>query len=126
MKFSQMQYTRPDAEAAKAKIAELTEKLTAAKSYEEARAVFMEMDGEKRHFMTACELAGIRHMIDTRDEFYDKENEYLNNIGPEIQAPSQQFSLALLRSPFRAEFEKEFGKLMFVNAEMNLKTFSPR
>ena len=125
MKFSQMQYTRPDVEAAKAEIVALTEKLAGAKDYAEARAAFLEMDGAKRRFMTQSELAGIRHMIDTRDEFYDKENEYLNNIGPEIQAPSQQFSLTLLQSPFRAEFEKEFGKLMFVNAEMNLKTFSP-
>ena len=125
MKFSQMQYTRPDVEAAKAEIVALTEKLAGAKDYAEARAAFLEMDGAKRRFMTQSELAGIRHMIDTRDEFYDKENEYLNNIGPEIQAPSQQFSLPLLQSPFRAEFEKEFGKLMFVNAEMNLKTFSP-
>ena len=125
MKFSQMQYTRPDAEAVKAKIAELTAKLAEAKSYEEARAVFMEMDSEKRHFMTAAELAGIRHMIDTRDKFYDEENEFINNIGPEIQAPMQQFSLELLKSPFRADFEKEFGKLMFVNTEMSLKTFAP-
>ncbi len=125
MKFSEMKYIRPDAEAVKAKIAELTEKLSKAESYAEARDVFLEMDNEKRHFMTAAELAGIRHMIDTRDKFYDTENEFISEIGPEIQAPMQQFSLELLKSPFRAEFEAEFGSLMFVNTEMALKTFSP-
>ncbi len=125
MKFSEMKYTRPDAEAAKAKIVELTQALSAAKSYDEARAAFLEMDNEKRHFMTASELAGIRHMIDTRDEFYDAEAQYLNNIGPEIQEPMQMFSLELLKSPFRAEFEAEFGTLMFLNTEIALKTFSP-
>ena len=125
MKFSQMQYTRPDAEAVKAKITELTAKLGEAKSYAEARAAFIEMDNEKRHFMTQSELAGIRHMIDTRDEFYDAEYEYLNKIGPEIQEPMQEFSLRLLNSPFRPDFEAEFGKLMFLNTEIALKTFSP-
>lgn len=31
----------------------------------------------------------------------------------------------MLESPFRADFEKEYGDLMFVNAEIALKTFSP-
>ena len=125
MKFSEMKYTRPDAEAVKAKIASLTERLAAAASYEEAREVFLEMDNEKRHFMTASELAGIRHMIDTRDEFYDAETQFLNNVGPEIQAPMQEFSLALVQSPFRPQFEEEFGSIMFLNTEIALKTFSP-
>ena len=125
MKFSEMKYTRPDTEAVKAKIAELTERLGKAASYEEARAVFLEMDQEKRHFMTAAELVGIRHMIDTRDEFYDGENQFFNRVNPEIQEPMQAFSLALLQTPFRAEFEKEFGSIMFLNTEIALKTFSP-
>jgi len=125
MKFSEMKYTRPDAEAVKARIKELTERLRQAKSYEEARQVFLDMDNEKRHFMTAGELATIRHMIDTRDEFYDGETQFLNRIGPEIQEPMQEFSLELVKSPFRAEFEKEYGSIMFLNTEIALKTFSP-
>ena len=125
MKFSEMKYIRPDAEAVKAKITELTQRLAEAKSYGEARAVFIEMDNEKRRFMTAGELANIRHMIDTRDEFYDAETQFLNRIGPEVQEPMQAFSLELMKSPFRAEFEKEFGSIMFLNTEIALKTFSP-
>ena len=43
MKFSEMPYKRPDAEAVKAGLSGLTERLKAAESYEEARAVFLEM-----------------------------------------------------------------------------------
>ncbi len=125
MKFSEMKYTRPDAEAVKARIVDITGRLAAAKSYEEAKAAFLEMDQEKRHFMTAGELVTIRHMVDTRDKFYDEESTYFNNIGPEIQEPMQLFNLELIKSPFRAEFEKEFGSLMFLNTEIALKTFSP-
>ena len=33
--------------------------------------------------------------------------------------------MAMLASPFRADFSREYGDLMFVNAEIELKTFSP-
>ena len=42
MKFREMPYERPDVEALKARYAALTEKLRAAQSYAEARAVFLE------------------------------------------------------------------------------------
>ena len=125
MKFSEMKYTRPDAEAVKTRMTELAQRLSQAKSYEEARAAFLDMDNEKRHFMTAGELFTIRHMIDTRDKFYDEESTHFNNIGPEIQEPMQLFNLELIKSPFRPQFEEEFGSLMFLNTEIALKTFSP-
>ena len=42
VKFSEMPYKRPDPEAVKAELKELTGRLQSAKSYEEARAVFLD------------------------------------------------------------------------------------
>ena len=42
MKFSEMPYSRPDADGIKKQIAAFTERLKAAKTYEEAKAVFLE------------------------------------------------------------------------------------
>ncbi len=125
MKFSEMQYTRPDAEAVKSGFKGLTERLAAAKSYEEARAVFMEKEELEKNVMSMAEISMIRHSIDTRDEFYDGESNFWDSFGPEIQEYSQNWTMALLKSAFRPEFEKEFGSLMFVNAEIALKAFSP-
>ena len=125
MKFSEMPYARPDAEAVKAKFTELTERLKNAASYDEARAVFMEQDEENKTVSTMSELAMIRHSIDTRDEFYDGESKFWDSFGPELQEYAQKWTMALLESPFRADFEREFGSLMFVNAEIELKSFSP-
>jgi M3 family oligoendopeptidase len=72
-----------------------------------------------------AELATIRHSIDTRDEFYEAENKYYNKLGPELQEYAQQCNLAMLESPFRADFEKEYGNLMFLKTEYVLKSFSP-
>ena len=41
MKFSEMTYTRPDPEASKQQLEALTDELKSAKSYEEARKLFL-------------------------------------------------------------------------------------
>ena len=125
VKFSEMPYQRPDTEKLKAKITELTGRLKAANSYEEARQAFLELDTLDRHVDTAGNLASIRHSIDTRDTFYDEEMKFWNEAGPELQEYTHGFTLALLKSPFRPEFEKEFGDVMFLNAELAVKSFSP-
>ncbi len=125
MKFTEMPYTRPDMEAAKAEPAAFTARLREATDYATAKAVFLEYQEFQKHLMTLTTLAEIRHSIDTRDEFYDTEVKYINAAMPEVQEYAQGFTAALLESPFRAEFTAEFGDLMFVNAEIALKAFSP-
>ena len=125
MKFSEMPYKRPDAQAVKAELADLTERFKNAKSYEEARAVFLEKEEIEKDPDTMATLAYIRHSIDTRDEFYDGEIEFWDEIGPELEEYEQAWIGAMLASPFRGEFEAEYGDLLFVNAELDRKTFSP-
>ena len=125
MKFSEMPYKRPDAEAVKAELADLTERFKNAKSYEEARSVFLEKEEREKDPDTMATLAYIRHSIDTRDEFYDGEIEFWDEIGPELEEYEQAWISAMLTSPFRGEFEAEYGDLLFVNAELDRKTFSP-
>ena len=125
MKFKDMPYERPDVEAAKQLLADQTRRLKEAASYEEARAIFMENEAASKHFFTMATLVSTRHSIDTRDEFYDAEEKFMNNAYPELQEYTQAFSVAMLESPFRPDFAAEFGDLMFVNAEIQLKTFDP-
>ncbi|MBQ2324283.1 MAG: M3 family oligoendopeptidase, partial [Oscillospiraceae bacterium] len=125
MKFSEMPYTRPDPEAVKAGMTELTERLKKAQSYAEAREVFLEKEEKEKLVDTMSTLAYVRHSIDTRDEFYDGEIEFWDAIGPELEEYQQAWIDAMLASPFRKEFENEYGDLMFVNAEIQRKTFSP-
>ena len=125
MKFSEMPYTRPDPEAVKAGMTELTGRLKSAKSYAEARAIFLEKEEKEKQVDTMGTLAYVRHSIDTRDEFYDGEIEFWDEIEPELEEYEQAWIDAMLASPFRREFEAEYGDLMFVNAEIQKKTFSP-
>ena len=125
MKFSQMVYERPDLEKIKQQLTELTDSLEKAESYEEAKKVFLEEDVFCRHVETLSTLANIRHTIDTRDLFYDEEMNFWNGAEPVLKEYLQKWNETLLNSRFRPEFEKEYGTLMFVKTEMELKTISP-
>ena len=125
MKFSEMPYSRPDPEAVKAELKGLTERLKNAESYEEARAVFLEKEEQEKVVNTMGTLAFVRHSIDTRDEFYDQEIEFWDEVGPEFEEYEQEWIAALLESKYRKHFEKEYGDLLFVNGEIDRKTFSP-
>ena len=126
LKFRDMPYERPDADQVKAQLAELTARLAAAASYDEAKAVFLEKETLEKHIDTLANLAYIRHSIDTRDTFYDAEQEYWDNVLPELQESLQAWTLAMLQSPYRPDFEAEYGDLMFVNAEIEARSFSPQ
>ena len=125
MKFSEMTYTRPDPDALKNELSALVEKLTGAKSYEEAKAAFLEKETVEKRVMTQSTLAQIRHDIDTRDAFYEEESRFWSQLMPELEEYMQRWTLAMLQSPFRPDFTAEYGELMFLNAEIALKTFSP-
>ena len=125
LKFKEMPYERPDPEELKAGTAAMIEKLRNAATYEEARDVFLDHETMRKHVRTLGNLASIRHSIDTRDEYYDGEMKFWNNFRPEMQEYEHQWSTAMLESKFRPQFEEEFGELMFRNAEMALRTFSP-
>ena len=125
MKFSEMTYVRPDPEKIKKWSAEYTEKLRTAPSWEEARAVFLAYQEEYKKENTMIMLAYIRQSIDTRDEFYNAEKDFWDENLPEIEEYEQEWIKALVESPFRGDFEAEYGDLMFVKAEMEKKTFSP-
>lgn len=124
MKFSEMAYKRPDLGALKAQGADLTARLRAAKDYEEARRVFLENEAMAKMIDTQASLASIRHSINTEDPFYDAEQNFWDASMPEIEEIFQNYTQAMLESKFRGEFEKEYGSLLFVKAEMELKTFS--
>ena len=125
MKFSEMQYVRPDMDELIEQYGALIRQLRAAESYDEARGVFLRKENLEAEVSTQESLAHVRHSIDTRDRFYDDEAHFWNTAMPELEVPMQEWTKAMLESPFRADFEKEFGKLMFTREEMALKTFSP-
>ena len=125
MKFKDMQYERISVEKIEEEVKALIQELKAAKSFSEADAVMLKTEKLQGHIDTMSTLTQIRHSINTEDKFYEEEENYWNNASPRIQEFKQEWIKTLLASPFKRDFEEKYGSIAFINAEMDLKTFSP-
>ena len=125
MKFSEMPYARPDLDELKQQLQALTDQLKSAPDYASAHEAFLAQQKLSMHINTLATLSSVRNSIDTRDKFYDAEEQFWNEAGPELRAYDDAWTAAMLESPFRKDFAAEYGDLMFVNAEIGRKAFSP-
>ena len=125
MKFTEMPYTRPDLEKIKADSTRLLERIQSASSAQEQIDAYLAYEELSKEIGTNFSLAYARHTIDTRDEFYEKESDYLDEIGPALQEMGQKIDLALLGSKFRPQLEERFGTLLFTNLEISVRCMKP-
>ncbi len=124
MKFEDYQYIRPDLEAVGEKFEKLLIDFNEASSFEEQNKIIKEINKIRSNVETMGNLVYIRHSINTEDEFYAKEQDFLDENMPLYQNVVVKYYEALVNSKFREELEKEWGKQLFNLAEMELKTFS--
>jgi len=125
MKFNEYEYEHLDLEKIKAEFSRLIESFKKAKNMKGQVVAFDEIIKLRNHIETMQTLVSIRHSIDTNDEFYDKENEYMDEISPILFGFTNDFYKALVNSKFKDELVEKYGKFLFDLAENTLKTFSP-
>ena len=125
MKFSEMPYSRPDMEALAAATTQTLEAMKAAPNAAGQIAAYDAYEKKMQTAGTMQQIAYIRHTINTKDEFYNAENDYRDEIGPKLQELTHRVNTALLESPYRAELERHYGALMFKNLEIAARSFSP-
>lgn len=125
MKFSEMKYVRPDITEVRVAAQKAVEFIADADNADEAAAAYLDWDKTAGSFSTMNSLCYIRHTINTEDKFYDGENEFFDNANPDFTECCQNVAKVMAESKFRAELEKKFGKVMFINTDIFLKSFSP-
>jgi len=125
MKFNEYEYEHLDLEKIKAEFSRLIESFKKAKNMKRQVAAFDEIIKLRNHIETMQTLVSIRHSVDTNDEFYDKENEYMDEISPILFGFTNDFYKTLVNSKFKDELVEKYGKFLFDLAENTLKTFSP-
>ncbi len=121
--FETLEYTRPVIEGAIKRTQELTRAVESAQSYAEVRAAMMENDRLSKHLSTLLSICYIRHTINTKDEFYEAENRFIDENFPLLMPSSVAYNDALAASRFRPEIEAEFGKMLFVGGELQKRSF---
>ncbi len=124
MNFNDYKYEHLDLEKIKGEFSELIDSFEKAENVEGQIEAFDKIIKLRNHIETMQTLVSIRHSIDTNDEFYDKENEYMDEISPILFGFTNDFYKALINSKFKNELIKKYGKLLFDLAENTLKVFS--
>ena len=123
MKFSEMPYRRPDIDAARAELRAVLAALEGAESAEAQFAAIDRLCALEGHIGTMAQLAYIRHTIDTRDAFYDAENDFIDENLPLLEEDTQRVNRAMLASPFRAALEEKYGRVFFLDLEIAARSF---
>ena len=124
MNFNDYKYEHLDLEKIKGEFSELIDSFEKAENVEGQIEAFDKIIKLRNHIETMQTLVSIRHSIDTNDEFYDKENEYMDEISPILFGFTNDFYRVLVNSRFKDELVKKYGKLLFDLAENTLKIFS--
>lgn len=125
MKFDDFPYARPKMESVSKHFEDLLKKFQTAPSFAAQNEVFREINEMRTHFLSMYNLCYVRHTINTKDEFYEAENNFFDEQMPNFEALNIRFYEVLLASRFRKELEVKWGDQLFVIAELSLKTFKP-
>ena len=126
MKFKDMKYERIDYDKVEKEAMDLMKRSKEAKSGEELFEVHKDYYKFMENTQTMITICHIRHDIDTKDEFYDKENEYNNSISPKLNNLSQMYYKGIYESEFRPYMEEKIGKVAFKNIEIAMKAFDEK
>lgn len=125
MGFEQYTYIRPNIDEVRAKFNEALERFKNADSVEKQSGAMNEINQLRNDLGTMFNLCNIRHTIDTNDEFYKNEQDYMDEIQPEVEGLITGYYQALVDSKFRQQLENKWGTQLFALAESQLKTFKP-
>ena len=125
MKFQDYKYTRPDYREFKNKFIALVKEFDGADSFEDCEKKLEDINSLRNHILTMVVLVQIRHTIDTKDDFYNKEQEYWDENIPLYEEINVLFYKSLMKSKFKNHLEKKHGKQLFKLIELKLKAFSP-
>ena len=77
-----------------------------------------------KHFNTASSLANARFTQNTRDEFYDKEVTYYDEVSPAFSGLYVKYVDYMLSSPFRKELQEKLGDVLYRTFEFEKASYN--
>jgi M3 family oligoendopeptidase len=121
--FKEFHYERPDFQQFSASFKTQLAVFVNADTFEAQDKALSVINAMRSRFMSMYNLCFIRHTLDTRDAFYEQENEYFDHQMPAYESLVNQFYKQLLKASFRPALEKKWGQQLFNIAELSLKAF---
>ncbi len=124
MKFKDYVYERPDLKRITERFEILLEEFKDSQTLDQQNNILRQINEVRNNIETMSSLVHIRHSIDTKDEFYERENNFMDENEPKIEKLTFKFYKELVKSKFRDELEELWGEQIFNLAELQIQTFS--
>ena len=124
MKFNEYKYERLNLENIKCEFEKAINVIKTSNSVEDVIKVIDEINKLKEDIDTAMSLCSIRYTVNTNDEFYVKEQEFIDENGPIISSYMNEYNKSLVECKFINELEEKYGKKLFDSIRLDLTTFS--
>ena len=125
-KFSEWPFKVPSIKKAVEKEKAFTASLLAAKSGEEALAVWKKHAKASDSFGNEVTHISVLYSLDTTNKKYEDAMNVLNEGLPLIQAEGNKWNEALLGSPYRSYLEEKLGSFLFKMMDYQLKSFDEK
>ena len=123
MKFNEYTYERPEYDLYKKDFMLLVDQLKNAESPADVTSAIDEISALTASLDSMATLASIRYSIDTKDDYYEQEDQYWNEYGPLYQELSTVYYQAIMDSPFLEEVKKEYPRTFIQNMQFELDSF---
>lgn len=124
MKFSEIVYYRPDIKDLTKKIGDALILFRKSNSAEEQIKIIDKINAIRGEFETLQSIASVKYTLDTTNKQFEEEQDYFDNNSPIFIGLLVDFYETILKSNFRNELEKKYGKQLFSIADMCLQTYS--
>lgn len=126
MKFSEFPYERLDMDKIKAFFEKLIADSKNAKSGEEQFELHKKYYEMRSEILSNFIIGRFRYDIDTSNEFYDKEKDYIDEISPLVAQLQNDYLKVVYESPYRAYLEEKISKVAFKNMELANKSINDK
>lgn len=124
-KFRDMTYTRPDYDGLYGQMQKLLKDAQDAPAPQDLFSALEELDRLSNNLATQVTLCQIRHTIDTRDAFYEKEQDIVDEALPRFQGVQADLARIVLSSPHKAAVVERYGQYFLDKLAVAQKVFKP-
>ncbi len=124
MKFSQIQYKRPNTAEMIGQLKCAVTDFESAQSVNEQFLIYDKVDDIFENFLTQFSIIRIKYNLNSNDEFYSEEQVYLMKEYAKMIEQFNLLSKKLIKSPYLDELRTKIGDVTVKNIELMFKTSS--
>lgn len=125
MKFTDIVYSRVEIQEFEQRFNKSLNDFDSAASFEVQDKIMNDINELRKEFQSMSTIAWIKYSINTRDKIFEEEKKYYDITHPIYDGLIDKYYNSIIKSKFRPQLEKKWGKQLFDFAELQIKTFKP-